>query len=90
MTDFIENLTETIVSDKIKSADMNDDSIKILRFTMQNVNVSIANSIRRVILSEIPTVVFDSLDKEDINDENITIHKNNTILNNEIIKQRLS
>ena len=30
----------------------------ILTFTLENANVSIANALRRIILSEIPTVVF--------------------------------
>ena len=30
----------------------------ILKFTLHGVNVSIANAIRRIILSEIPSVVF--------------------------------
>ena len=63
---------------------------KQLTFTLQNVDVCIANSIRRVVLSEIPVVVLDSLDKENVEEENITIFKNTSILNNEIIKQRLS
>lgn len=90
MDKYVENVNENIVSEKIKNYDRNDKSIMELKFTLHHVDVSIANSIRRVILSEIPTLVFDSLDKEDINEENITIKKNNTILNNEIIKQRLS
>lgn len=63
---------------------------KMFTFTLQNVDVCIANSIRRVVLSEIPVVVMDSLDKENIDEQNITIQKNTSILNNEIIKQRLS
>jgi hypothetical protein len=50
-----------------------------LTFTLINVNLSHANAIRRVILADIPTVVFD----------NITITENTTRLNNELIKQRL-
>ena len=54
------------------------------------IDVSIANAIRRIILSEIPCVVIDSLDKQNVEDQKIIINKNNTLLNNEIIKQRLS
>ena len=35
-----------------------------LKFTISNINVSLANSIRRVILSDIPCVVFETLPHE--------------------------
>jgi len=58
-----------------------------LTFTLENVNVSVANSLRRTILSDIPTVVF----KTSPHDQNKTsIITNTTRLNNEILKQRLS
>lgn len=60
---------------------------KLLKFTLSNVNVSYANAIRRTIISNIPCIVFDTLHD---NNENITFEINNTRLNNEIIKQRLS
>ena len=52
-----------------------------LKFTLNGVDVSIANAIRRIILAEIPTVV--------LKPEKCTISKNTSRLNNEIIKQRL-
>lgn len=58
-----------------------------LYFNISNVNVSIANSIRRVVLSEIPTVVFRTFPESE---NKCTIHSNTSRLNNEIIKQRLS
>jgi DNA-directed RNA polymerase alpha subunit len=58
-----------------------------LKFTLTNVNVSFANSIRRTILSDIPTVVFKTAPYEE-NKSNIIV--NTSRLNNEIIKQRLS
>ena len=58
-----------------------------LQFTLSGVNVSLANSIRRTILSDIPTVVFKTTPYEE-NKANITA--NTSRLNNEIIKQRLS
>ena len=58
-----------------------------LKFTIGNINVSVANSIRRCIISEIPTYGFRSISHKE-NDINIT--KNTTRLNNEIIKQRVS
>lgn len=58
-----------------------------LCFTLSGVNVSMANAIRRTILSDIPTVVFKTTPYEE-NKANII--ENTTRLNNEIIKQRLS
>ena len=58
----------------------------IMTFTLENANVSIANALRRTILSDINCVVMDtSLEKK-----NIKIFKNTTRFNNEILKQRLS
>lgn len=63
---------------------LNDDELK---FTLSGVNVSIANSIRRIILSEIPMVVF----RVSPNDKNkCNIIANTCGLNNEIVKHRLS
>ena len=57
----------------------------IMTFTIENANVSIANALRRTILSDINCVVMDtSLEKKDIK-----IFKNTTRFNNEILKQRL-
>jgi len=58
-----------------------------LTFTLEGVNVSIANAIRRTILSDIPTVVFKTSPYEECKANIIT---NTTRLNNEILKQRLS
>lgn len=58
-----------------------------LLFTLSGVNVSIANSLRRTILSDIQQVVFKTAPYEE-NKATITI--NTTRLNNEILKQRLS
>ena len=59
----------------------------ILKFTLYNVDVSIANAIRRVLLSDIKCIVFKTIP---YNDSNITIDINTTNFNNEFIKQRLS
>ena len=59
---------------------------KFLRFTLSDCNVSVANSIRRVILSDIPTFVFRTFP---YNENKAEIYVNTTRLNNEIIKQRL-
>ena len=59
----------------------------VLSFTLENVNVSIANAIRRTILSDIPTLVVHCFPH---NENQATFHKNTSRLNNEILKQRLS
>ena len=52
-----------------------------LTFVLNNTNVSIANGLRRVILKDIVTPVFE--------EKNMEFLKNTTRLNNEILKQRL-
>lgn len=59
----------------------------ILKFTLSNVNLSYANSIRRVLLSDVPCVVFKTQPYEE-NKVNIKVNK--TRMNNELIKQRIS
>ena len=63
------------------------ESDNTLTFTLSGVDVSFANGIRRIILSEIPTVVFKTIPFEE-NKANIL--ENTSRLNNEILKQRLS
>ena len=58
-----------------------------LLFTLSGVNVSLANAIRRTILSDIPLVVFRTTPHEK-NLANIIV--NTSRLNNEVLKQRLS
>ena len=58
-----------------------------LTFTLSDVNVSIANSIRRIILSEIPCVVFRTTP---YSENKVHIQTNTTRMNNELIKQRMS
>lgn len=57
-----------------------------LFFTMSNINHSLANSLRRIILSDIPTLVFRTFPH---NESKVDITINTTRLNNEIIKQRI-
>ena len=59
----------------------------ILDFTIEGINVSFINGIRRTILSDIPTLVLHCF-PHDQNDADI--HTNTTRLNNEVLKQRLS
>ena len=91
---FVENMSEEFVVNPSLYKNVGNaidvPENKVLKFTLNNLDVSIANSIRRIILSEIPCLVLDSLDKENVDDQNITIYHNNSIFNNEIVKQRLS
>jgi DNA-directed RNA polymerase subunit L len=63
------------------------DDGETLNFQLSDVDVSIANGLRRIMLSDIPTVVIKTFPHEE-NKCNIEI--NTTRLNNEILKQRLS
>lgn len=63
------------------------DEGDICKFTIANLNVSLANALRRTILSDIPTLGFYTEQHE----TNLcTVHVNTTRLHNEIIKHRLS
>jgi len=66
---------------------ISDPNSEALEFTLSGVNVSIANAVRRTILSDIPILVFKT-SPSDKNKANII--NNTSRLNNEIIKQRLS
>lgn len=59
----------------------------VYKFTLGGLNVSLANAVRRIILSEIPVVAIKT-DTHESNQCNIEI--NTTRLHNEILKQRLS
>tara|TARA_Y100000389_G_scaffold188941_1_gene212095 strand:+ start:4847 stop:5974 length:1128 start_codon:yes stop_codon:yes gene_type:complete len=58
-----------------------------LKFTLSGVNVSIANSLRRIMLSEIPTFVFRTTPYEK---NKVIFEENTSRLNNELLKQRIS
>jgi DNA-directed RNA polymerase alpha subunit len=59
----------------------------VYTFTINNINVSLANAVRRTILSDLPALCFYT---ETYNDNQCTIHVNTTRLHNEILKHRLS
>lgn len=63
------------------------ESDNVLSFTLRDLNISIANGLRRVILSDIPVVVFRTFPHEQSMANFIV---NTTRLNNEILKHRLS
>ena len=58
-----------------------------LKFTIDKINVSLANAIRRTILSDIPTFVFRTFPYSECK---ASITTNTSRLHNEILKQRLS
>ena len=58
-------------------------------FNAKNIDVSILNSIRRIILSDIPNVAFD-FKPYDFEERKVNIIENTCSLHNEIILQRLS
>jgi len=57
-----------------------------LKFTVSQMNVSLANAVRRIMLSDIPTYCFRTLPHAE---NRVDITANTTRLNNEIIKQRM-
>jgi DNA-directed RNA polymerase alpha subunit len=59
----------------------------VMQFTLSGVNVSLANALRRTVLSDIETVVFKTSPYEE---NRANIISNTSRLNNEVIKQRLS
>jgi DNA-directed RNA polymerase subunit L len=69
----------------ISNRHVNEDE---LRFTMENADASIANALRRILLSEIPCIVFRTDIRPDTT-ENTVFHVNTTRHHNEILKQRL-
>ncbi len=58
-----------------------------LKFTIDHINVSLANALRRIILSDIPTFVFRTFPYSECK---ASITTNTSRLHNEILKQRLS
>ena len=65
---------------------INSEENNILKFTLSDVHTSLANSLRRIVLSEIDTIVFKTFPHSE---NNVDITINTTRLNNEIIKQRI-
>jgi len=63
------------------------EELDVMKFTLSDLNVSIANGLRRTIIADIPIVVFRTHPYEESKTNMIT---NTTRLNNEILKQRLS
>lgn len=68
----------------------NSDALE-LAVDIRDVDLSIVNAIRRVVLSEVPNVGF-LFDPEDLSDDDklITVIQNDTPLHNELIQQRIA
>ena len=64
-----------------------DKNNMYVTFTIENIHYALANSIRRAMISYVPTLAFRSEPHEH---STIKITRNDSKLNNEIIKQRLS
>lgn len=63
------------------------DSKNHVQFTLQNVHYSLANSLRRAMISKVQTIGFKS---EPHNQSTIKIDRNDTYLNNQIIAHRIA
>lgn len=68
----------------ISNIETNND---VTTFTAEDINISLANALRRTIISNIPCVVFKTMPYEECK---VNIIENTTRLNNEILKHRLS
>lgn len=64
-----------------------EEDDKFLRFRISKINVSLANGLRRIIVGEIPTLIFRTAPHDKDKSE---ILVNTSRMNNELIKQRLS
>ena len=62
----------------------------LVKFNITNVSVPLANSIRRILLSNIPSVAFDDTWNDDKDERTINIIKNTSGLHNEFLAHRLS
>jgi len=63
------------------------DEGDLIRFTLQDINVSFANAIRRTLLTDIPVIAIRT---ETYDTNQCHIHTNTGRLHNEILKQRIS
>ena len=62
---------------------------KFIKFNIKNMDIAFVNSIRRIILSEIPNVGF-NFDIHNITNSDIIINKNTCALHNEFLAHRIS
>jgi DNA-directed RNA polymerase alpha subunit len=59
----------------------------VYKFTLSNINLSLANALRRTILTDIPTVVIRT---DNYENNQCNVHINTSRFHNEMVKQRLS
>ena len=71
---------------RLKVSNLEEDN-KVLNFTIENVNVSYVNGLRRIMLANVPIIVFKTYPYKE---NQVSIEINKTRFNNELIKQRMS
>lgn len=59
-------------------------------FELNNIPSCLANSLRRICISSIPTVTFNDKWEEDEKNRSIIINANTSVVNSELLKQRIS
>jgi DNA-directed RNA polymerase subunit L len=79
--------SSNVVSKYIPRIVSKTDENSELLFTIDRINVSLANALRRIILSDIPTLVFRTFPYAECK---ASITTNTSRIHNEIVKQRLS
>lgn len=67
---------------------INSDELKA-KFVLRDIDLSVVNALRRVIISEIPNVAF-YFDPNDITRKDIKVYKNTCALHNEFLSHRIS
>ncbi len=70
----------------LKVINLEEDN-NVLNFTIEKINVSYVNALRRIMLSNVPIIVFKTYP---YNENQVSIEINKTRFNNELIKQRMS
>lgn len=71
-----------------KVIERNDD-LKIIKINIKDIDLSIVNSLRRIILSEIPCIAFD-FSYDNFDNQDIIVKENNSNFHNEYIQHRIS
>lgn len=76
---------------KVPKVSNQKENYGMYNFRIEDCNVSIANALRRTLITDIPTVCFDVEEFNDVNDtlKSVQFYTNTTSFNNEILKQRL-
>ena len=87
-----ERKTKTKSTFKLPKVSNQTENFGVYNFRVETCNVSIANAIRRTLITDIPTVCFNVGNYNELTDDlkTIQIFNNTTSFNNEILKQRLA